>query len=73
MAIYKRKITVADDEVTSAVHLTLRQSLIPCFLGESHPGFLADRVANIPSQSPSSSSSGRSPCARDRETERDFI
>lgn len=35
MRLYKRKITVADDEVTSAVHLMLRQSLVPCFLGES--------------------------------------
>ncbi|KAH8687160.1 major facilitator superfamily domain-containing protein [Tricladium varicosporioides] len=32
MGLWKRKITVADDVVTSAVHLTLRQSLIPCFL-----------------------------------------
>lgn len=34
MGLYKRKITVKDDEVTSAVHLTLRQSLVPNFLGE---------------------------------------
>lgn len=33
MRLYQRKITVADDEVTSAVHLTLRQSVIPCSLG----------------------------------------
>lgn len=32
---YRRKITVSDDTVTSAVHLTLKQSLVPCFLGES--------------------------------------
>ncbi|APA14410.1 hypothetical protein SS1G_11749 [Sclerotinia sclerotiorum 1980 UF-70] len=32
MRLWKRKITVADDVVTSAVHLTLRQSLIPNFL-----------------------------------------
>ncbi|KAG9245849.1 major facilitator superfamily domain-containing protein [Calycina marina] len=32
MAIWKRKIVVADDEVTSAVHLTLKQSLIPNLL-----------------------------------------
>ncbi|RFU23883.1 hypothetical protein B7463_g12453, partial [Scytalidium lignicola] len=32
MGLYKRKITVSDDTVTSAVHLSLRQSLIPCFL-----------------------------------------
>ncbi|KAH8590844.1 major facilitator superfamily domain-containing protein [Bisporella sp. PMI_857] len=32
MAIWKRKITVDDNEVTSAVHLTLRQSLVPNFL-----------------------------------------
>jgi len=32
MGLYKRKITVRDDEVTSAVHLTLKQSLVPCFL-----------------------------------------
>ncbi|KAL9112331.1 MAG: hypothetical protein Q9227_003449 [Pyrenula ochraceoflavens] len=29
MAIWNRKITVADDQVTSAVHLTLKQSLVP--------------------------------------------
>ncbi|PSS06992.1 hypothetical protein M430DRAFT_110854 [Amorphotheca resinae ATCC 22711] len=29
---YRRKITVSDDTVTSAVHLTLKQSLVPCFL-----------------------------------------
>lgn len=33
MGLYKRRIAVADDAVTSAVHLTLRQSLIPNFLG----------------------------------------
>lgn len=33
MGLYKRKITVDDGEVTNAAHLTLRQSLIPCFLG----------------------------------------
>ncbi|CAG8950827.1 hypothetical protein HYFRA_00003044 [Hymenoscyphus fraxineus] len=32
MGLYKRKITVADDVVTSAVHLTNRQSLVPNFL-----------------------------------------
>ena len=32
MAIFKRKITADDAQVTSAAHLTLRQSLIPCFL-----------------------------------------
>ncbi|RWQ99260.1 glucose galactose transporter [Paecilomyces variotii] len=32
MGPYKRRIAVADDSVTSAVHLTLRQSLIPNFL-----------------------------------------
>ncbi|KAK3689815.1 glucose galactose transporter [Podospora appendiculata] len=32
MAIWKRKITVSDDTVTSAAHLTLRQSLIPNML-----------------------------------------
>jgi FHS family L-fucose permease-like MFS transporter len=31
---YRRKITVSDDTVTSAVHLTLKQSLVPCFLGD---------------------------------------
>ncbi|KAJ6083323.1 hypothetical protein N7467_007458 [Penicillium canescens] len=29
MGIYKRKITVEDNAITSAVHLTLRQSLLP--------------------------------------------
>jgi hypothetical protein len=37
MVFYNRKITVSDDTVTSAVHLTLRQSIIPCLLGESRP------------------------------------
>ncbi|KAL2008026.1 hypothetical protein VTN00DRAFT_8008 [Thermoascus crustaceus] len=32
MRLYGRKITVADDAVTSAIHLTLRQSLVPNFL-----------------------------------------
>ncbi|KAK3385087.1 glucose galactose transporter [Podospora didyma] len=32
MALWKRKITVSDDTVTSAAHLTLQASLIPCFL-----------------------------------------
>lgn len=32
MAIFKHKLAVSDDVVTSAVHLTLKQSLIPCFL-----------------------------------------
>lgn len=34
MPFYKRKITVSDDVVTSAVHLTLRQSLVPNLLGK---------------------------------------
>lgn len=33
MGLYKRKITVQDDAITSAVHLTLRQSLLPNALG----------------------------------------
>lgn len=33
MAIFKRKITVSDDQVTSAGHLTLRQSMVPNMLG----------------------------------------
>jgi MFS transporter, FHS family, L-fucose permease len=33
MGLYRRKITVSDDTVTSAAHLTLKQSLVPCFLG----------------------------------------
>lgn len=33
MGIYKRKITVEDNAITSAVHLTLRQSLLPNALG----------------------------------------
>jgi len=32
MGLYRRRIAVADDVVTSAVHLTLRQSILPCFL-----------------------------------------
>ena len=32
MAIFKRKITANDNQVTSAAHLTLRQSIIPCLL-----------------------------------------
>ncbi|KAG9232144.1 major facilitator superfamily domain-containing protein [Amylocarpus encephaloides] len=32
MGLWKRQITVSDDTVTSAVHLTLKQSLIPNFL-----------------------------------------
>ncbi|TVY84925.1 Glucose/galactose transporter [Lachnellula suecica] len=32
MGLYKRKIAVADDVVTGAVHLTLKQSLVPCLL-----------------------------------------
>lgn len=39
VGLYKRKITVADDEVTAAVHLTLRQSIVPCLLGK-HPRLL---------------------------------
>jgi MFS transporter, FHS family, L-fucose permease len=34
MAIYKRKIAVSDDTVTSAHNLTVRQSLVPNLLGE---------------------------------------
>lgn len=37
MAIWNRKITVSDEAVTSAVHLTLRQSLVPNLLGTSFP------------------------------------
>jgi hypothetical protein len=33
MVFYKRKITVSDDTVTSAAHLTLKQSLVPNLLG----------------------------------------
>lgn len=33
MAICKRKITVEDRAITSGVHLTLRQSLLPNALG----------------------------------------
>lgn len=33
MGIFKRKITVKDNAVTSAIHLTLRQSLLPNALG----------------------------------------
>jgi FHS family L-fucose permease-like MFS transporter len=33
MAIYKKKITVNDGAITSGVHLTLRQSLLPNALG----------------------------------------
>lgn len=33
MAIYKKKITVEDNAITPAVHLTLRQSLLPNALG----------------------------------------
>ncbi|KAF8860648.1 MFS general substrate transporter [Acephala macrosclerotiorum] len=32
MGLYKRKITVSDDTVTSAVHLSLKQSILPCLL-----------------------------------------
>jgi hypothetical protein len=33
IGIYKRKITVEDNAITSAVHLNLRQSLLPNALG----------------------------------------
>lgn len=33
MGLYKRKITVDDQAITSAVNLTLRQSLLPNLLG----------------------------------------
>jgi FHS family L-fucose permease-like MFS transporter len=32
MAVFKRKITADDNQVTSAAHLTLRQSIVPCLL-----------------------------------------
>ncbi|KHJ35437.1 putative l-fucose permease glucose galactose transporter [Erysiphe necator] len=32
MSIFKRKISISNDTVTSAAKLTLRQSLMPCFL-----------------------------------------
>lgn len=35
MGLYKRKITVEDSTITSAVHLILRQSLVPNALGMS--------------------------------------
>jgi hypothetical protein len=35
IGLYKRKITVEDSAITSAVHLTLRQSLLPNALGRS--------------------------------------
>jgi FHS family L-fucose permease-like MFS transporter len=37
MGVYKRKITVEDSAITSAVHLTLRQSLLPNALGTLCP------------------------------------
>lgn len=40
MVFYKRKITVSDDVLTSAVHLTLKQSIIPCLLGKHHRLYL---------------------------------
>lgn len=33
MRLWKRQLTVEDNAVTSAVHLTLRQSLFPNLLG----------------------------------------
>ena len=33
MAIYKKEVTVEDSAITSGVHLTLRQSLLPNALG----------------------------------------
>jgi FHS family L-fucose permease-like MFS transporter len=33
MGLWSRKITVNDDTLTSAAHLTLRQSMIPNLLG----------------------------------------
>jgi hypothetical protein len=44
MAIWRRKITVNDDHVTSAVHLTLAQSLIPNFLGTDSYAYLSFRI-----------------------------
>jgi hypothetical protein len=40
MVFYKRKITVADGEITNAAHLTLKQTILPNCLGTSasiHP------------------------------------
>ena len=59
MGFYKRKITVRDDEVTSAVHLTLKQSLVPCFLGMSHFVLLKFHLTNMSPQSRFSSSSSK--------------
>ncbi|EJT75828.1 hypothetical protein GGTG_05757 [Gaeumannomyces tritici R3-111a-1] len=39
MAIWKRKITVSDDTVTGAVHLTVKQSLVPNLLGRMAPDY----------------------------------
>jgi len=33
MGLWNRKIAVSDDTVTSAAHLTLRQSMVPNMLG----------------------------------------
>lgn len=38
MGWYTRKIVVSDDTVTTAVHLTVRQSLVPNCLGTWFPG-----------------------------------
>jgi len=58
MGLYKRKITVSDDTVTSAVHLTLKQSLVPCFLGMLQVLHTPFHML-IQRQSPFSSSSGK--------------
>lgn len=59
MGFYKRKITVSDDVVTSAVHLTLKQSIIPCLLGKPCASDLSITHILTISQSPFSSSSGK--------------
>lgn len=60
MGLYKRKITISDDVVTAAVHLTLKQSLVPCFLGKSPLLliFTSATSTDITPQSLSYSSSG---------------
>lgn len=57
MVFYKPKITISDDTVTSAVHLTLKQSLIPCFLGHYPLLPLLDGIASRPEVSVGSQTS----------------